>query len=304
MAVLKYRDPTTGEWKTLSMSVGDTVPIGTVVEFASDKIPDNWLLCDGRAVSRNVYSELFSVLGTTWGSGDGSTTFNLPSKLGLVTVGKNTNDIDFATLGKKGGEKTHTLSIDEMPAHAHDFRSVLDNDNTQSGGSLPKGSDRQGRNNGWSTYIDWNTGNRAMANTGGDKAHNNLQPYVTSNFIIKAKQSSGLVGDVVDNLTSTSTINALSAKQGKVLNETKLGLYGGALFGELYTTCLEIDLSLANNNITTDDKLYPTTFSVQDKNNKIMARLEGIPRSNGEVQSFWYVRNYNTSGTMTRSSRY
>ena len=89
--------------------VGDTLPVGSVVEYASDTIPENWLLCDGRAVSRTTYAQLFKVIGTTWGAGDGSTTFNLPSKLGLVTVGKNSNDTSFKALNTKGGNKTTTL---------------------------------------------------------------------------------------------------------------------------------------------------------------------------------------------------
>lgn len=185
---------------------GDTLPIGSVIEFASDNIPDNWLLCNGQAVSRTDYAELFAAIGTTWGAGDGSTTFNVPTKEGLVTVGKKTSDSDFNALGKTGGEKEHTLTVDEMPAHNHgvSFSSGTGEYNTAARG------DGNNQEMGYAFT--------SVSSTGEGKAHNNLQPYTTSNFIIKAKQSAGVVATVVDNLNSDSTTDALSAAQGKKLN--------------------------------------------------------------------------------------
>lgn len=98
---------------------GDTLPIGAIMPFGSDTIPDNWLLCDGSAVSRTTYQQLFNTIGTTYGTGDGFTTFNLPNLQGKIPVGKNANDTDFDTLGETGGEKEHTLTIQEMPQHGH-----------------------------------------------------------------------------------------------------------------------------------------------------------------------------------------
>ena len=186
--------------------VPDSIPIGMVVEFPSDNIPDNWLLCNGQAVSRTDYAELFAAIGTTWGAGDGSTTFNVPTKEGLVTVGKKTSDSDFNALGKTGGEKEHTLTVDEMPAHNHgvSFSSETGEYNTAARG------DGNNQEMGYAFT--------SVSSTGEGKAHNNLQPYTTSNFIIKAKQSTGVVATVVDNLNSDSTTDALSAAQGKKLN--------------------------------------------------------------------------------------
>ena len=63
------------------------------------------MICDGRAVSRSDYSELFAVIGTTYGSGDGSTTFNLPNLKGRVPVGKDSSQTEFDTIGETGGSK-------------------------------------------------------------------------------------------------------------------------------------------------------------------------------------------------------
>lgn len=271
--------------------VGDTLPVGSVVEYASDTIPENWLLCDGRAVSRTTYAQLFKVIGTTWGVGDGSTTFNLPSKLGLVTVGKNSNDTSFKTLNTKGGNKTTTLTSEQLPAHTHSVPAhshglnshthTYDKSATGTGSTtltvdqIPShnhikyafgswGSSTENRTRiGASVYVGKDQGNpqyedgtqNVTGSTGGGKGHthtitltstntgkasgntansselttgngpgkatafSNLPPYVTSNFIIKAANSTPVMGSVVDNLTSTSTTNALSANQGKILNE-------------------------------------------------------------------------------------
>lgn len=155
----------------------DSLPVGAVIEWFSDTIPNNWLLCDGQAVSRTDYSSLFNVLGTTYGQGDGTTTFNLPNKKGKVAVGKDTNDTDFNVLGKTGGEKEHTLTITEIPAHSHQQYITANN-----GGNAYR-KDYVADEQNLQIYPQCQTG---LA--GGGQAHNNLQPYVISNFIIKAKQ--------------------------------------------------------------------------------------------------------------------
>lgn len=185
---------------------GDTLPVGVVVEYPSDKIPENWLLCNGQEVSRTEYSELFNAIGTTWGEGDGNSTFNLPTKEGLVTVGKKESDTDFNTLGKTGGEKEHKLTVQEMPNHNHKIN------NSTSLYALEAGNGNQEFGTGASLSKEI-----TVNSAGEDQPHNNLQPYVVSNFIIKAKQSAGIIATVVDNLESESEIDALSARQGKKL---------------------------------------------------------------------------------------
>lgn len=186
---------------------GDTLPVGAIMPFGSDTIPENWLLCNGQAVSRTEYQQLFNTIGITFGQGDGFTTFNLPNLKGKVVVGKDENDTDFDTLGNTGGEKEHTLTINEMPSHNHQSSNYFEGSGGTSGvWAVRSLADLTG-------YKD------TSSQTGGNQAHNILQPYQVQNYIIKAKQSAGVVATVVDNLNSTSTTDALSANQGKVLNE-------------------------------------------------------------------------------------
>ncbi|MBE5820449.1 MAG: hypothetical protein E7310_06545 [Clostridiales bacterium] len=101
--------------------LGSGLPVGSVFQFASDNVPNKFLLCNGQAVSRTTYSQLFAVIGTTYGAGDGSSTFNVPNLKTRVPVGKDSSNTSFSSLGKTGGSATHTLSTNEMPSHTHTF---------------------------------------------------------------------------------------------------------------------------------------------------------------------------------------
>ena len=152
---------------------------GSITIYAGSTAPAGYLLCDGQAISRTTYSDLFDIIGTTYGTGDGSTTFNIPNLKGKVIVGVDSNDSDFDTLGETGGEKEHTLTIDEMPKHDH--KANEDNANDlfayQSSTISAYGSTSA---TGYGLYRGKNT-----AKTGGDQPHNIMQPYVVLNYIIK-----------------------------------------------------------------------------------------------------------------------
>ena len=145
------------------------IPAGTINMFGGSTAPTGWLICNGNAVSRTTYSGLFSIIGTTYGTGDGSTTFNLPNLKGKVVVGLDSGDTSFDALGETGGEKTHTLTIDEIPSHTHNLNGTK---------ALAGGSSYE-----W--YDNPSTNKLPTGAKGGGGSHNNLQPYITLNYIIK-----------------------------------------------------------------------------------------------------------------------
>ena len=175
------------------MPTGDTFPIGAITSYAGSIAPTNWLICDGSAISRTTYADLFDAIGTTYGVGDGSTTFNLPNLKGRVITGLDSSQTEFDTLGETGGEKAHTLTIAEMPSHKHNMR-VKQNASGFSDG-YPAGGN---------TY-EYSDNEYPIQNTGGGQPHNNLQPYITLNYIIKAFQSSGTVANVSTTTTTSDT---------------------------------------------------------------------------------------------------
>ena len=185
---------------------GESLPIGSMIPFGSqENIPSNWKICDGSAISRETYAELFDVIGTSYGAGDGSTTFNLPDKRGRVSVGLDSNQTEFDTIGKKDGEKTHTLTIGEVIQH--DLW-TCNGDYSPNIRTL------------FSHGVDYGITTHNKTNT---QPHNNLQPYEVDVWIIKVSNLAGSLNiesaNVIDNLTSTSATDALSANMGKELNE-------------------------------------------------------------------------------------
>lgn len=196
------RNPDTNEWEEVFLPpTGDTLPVGSISAYGGEKIPTNWLKCNGEAISRTDYPDLFKAIGTTYGSGDGSKTFNLPDLSERVAVG-NAGDGEFS-LGTTGGEKEHKLTIDEMPSHTHTITTNINASGFGTNNSLARG------NNG---SFETKSGSPYIANTGGSKAHNNMQPYIALNFIIKAKQSVGVVGTVTSNINDTNDNAVPNAK--------------------------------------------------------------------------------------------
>lgn len=199
---MKILDKTTQTYKELVLKPGgDTLPIGSIVAFASDTIPNGWLLCDGSVVSRTTYSELFNAIGLNYVE-DGvewldEERFPLPNAKGRTLVGKDSTDTDFNKLGKTSGEKTHTLTVDEMPSHKH---------------SMNFGDSAGGDGSGFVYSSTSGNNNVFMLETGGGQAHNNLQPSLTLNYIIKAKNTVVIKGDVIQETDTASTTNVYSAK--------------------------------------------------------------------------------------------
>ena len=180
-------------------------PVGTILDFAGTTAPSGYLFCYGQAVSRSTYSALFTTLGTVYGSGDGSTTFNLPDCRGRVSAGKDnmggtsadrltaadaTNGVDGDTLGGVGGKERHQITVTELASHAH---SVYDPGHAHVQAIGYNGAtavNRQALSAGSSTSYGQPTTNSSGTGIGiyaegGNGPHNNVQPTIIFNKIIK-----------------------------------------------------------------------------------------------------------------------
>jgi microcystin-dependent protein len=153
------------------------IPVGSVVPYISTKAPRGWLSCNGQEVSREEYSNLFSIIGTTYGVGDTETTFNLPNLVGRVIVGYGSEDgLTSRSMGDTGGDESHTLSIDEIPSHSH----TVSNTVQKTGNDTPGSLDDTGNE---IDNVDTSTTN--TSSIGGGQSHNNMQPFTVLNYIIK-----------------------------------------------------------------------------------------------------------------------
>lgn len=154
------------------------LPVGAMTPFAGASAPAGWLLCYGQAVSRSTYAHLFEALGTTYGTGDGTATFNLPDLRGRSVFGKDNmggsgasrvtsavSGVDGTALGAVGGDQ-------RMPQHSHKYSSIIvpggnTQTNVQAGGQ-------------WWVNLDQDTG------TAGSGASQNMPPAIVLNWIIYA----------------------------------------------------------------------------------------------------------------------
>jgi microcystin-dependent protein len=161
-------------------SSGFSVSSGFILPFGGGTAPSGWLQCDGAAVSRSTYSDLFAIIGTIYGAGDGSTTFNLPDLQGRVIMGQGGSvalrtPSDLENIGDTFGSQTHTLTVNEMPSHSHSYSFRMGLESGRSG-SDPKGTEID-------EYERTFKGNTNK--TGGEGAHNNIQPSIVINYLIK-----------------------------------------------------------------------------------------------------------------------
>lgn len=138
--------------------------------------PKGWALCDGQLLPINQNQALFSLLGTTYG-GDGRVSFGLPDLRGRAPLHMGGGH----TLGERGGEQAHTLSISEIPTHTH----VLNGDSVAANTNVPTGGYLAQINNGYGPAQNLVAlGAGALANAGGSQAHLNMQPFLTLSFCI------------------------------------------------------------------------------------------------------------------------
>lgn len=175
------------------LASGAVTPAGIINPYAGTTAPAGWLLCYGQDVSRTIESDLFAAIGETYGSGDGSTTFNVPDLRGRVIGGKDdmggiganrltgvSGSVDGDSLGNTGGNETHTLTTAELPAHNHSGTVDLRTNWEAGTSSLSPIGTGSARYDGTASRPSLD-----IANTGGGNAHANVQPTLILNYIIK-----------------------------------------------------------------------------------------------------------------------
>ena len=197
--------------------------IGNIIAFTGQSVPSGYLVCDGSAVGREEYPELFSVIGTTYGAGDGISTFNLPSISGKTLLCTSSSHL----IGSTGGEEEHSIVSSEMPSHAHTIPAhshentigiktpSLSHTITQPvftyvglSGSTSRIRSGQAASTGTTSATMSRSANLAIAdhpatpctvtggildcpafnteNTGVGQGHNNMMPYLAVKYLIKA----------------------------------------------------------------------------------------------------------------------
>ena len=196
------------------------VPTGALFDFAAVTPPSGYLACDGSAVSRATYAALFAVIGTVWGAGDGSTTFNIPDYRGRVSAGYDasnatgrltdaeTGGADASAIGNTGGEQAHVLVTAELACHTHTVNDSGHTHTVNDSGHQHPAETGQFYNTSGPTQIASGTGVPANgatdtgsattgitnasattgitnATTGSSTAHNNVQPVGIALKIIK-----------------------------------------------------------------------------------------------------------------------
>lgn len=161
------------------------MPVGVVLPYASSSAPTGWLNCLGQELYRGDYPDLFAAIGTTYGAGDGSTTFRIPNLAGRVVVGQGSGSgLTTRSMGSTGGAETHTLTTGEMPSHSHTSNAVgstlglLTADGNNTAGAGLDSSPVEPNLYAAPAALSINS-----AGSGG--AHNNMQPFAVLNYIIK-----------------------------------------------------------------------------------------------------------------------
>ena len=164
------------------------IPAGTIVQSAAINEPAGWYNCDGRILTIELHQDLFNAIQFAYSSGNFSVedlSFNIPDMRGRVGIGYGTGyGLTNRDLAASGGKETHTLTVDEMPAHSHGSNAT----GGSAGGLIRTTGNNTAVNvDGSSVEPDLYAQTVALSinNTGSDASHNNMQPYLVLRYLIK-----------------------------------------------------------------------------------------------------------------------
>lgn len=181
--------------------VCDAIPIGTIAAFGGTNLPAGWMLCNGSVVSSTTLPDLFKAIGTTWGVGGIGGDFNVPNLIGRTIVGVGFQiGLSMRSLADVFGEETHTITGHEYPAHVH---------NVSYGSSTPGAGINQAvaSTSASANVVNTSTNLDSLGTIGSCLPHNNMQPSVAVNWMIKYAFFEGYVnpfdGSGVVGLTGT-----------------------------------------------------------------------------------------------------
>ena len=178
---------------TAAQTVLGAVPPGAIMEYGGSTAPAGWLLCDGSAVSRATYAALFAAIGTAYGAGDNSTTFNVPDRRDRFGIGASGT----VARGSTGGSTTSggtALTTAQMPSHTHTGTTSTNGDHSHFTTGFLGGAGAGPNSSFDPVNINRDTNVAGAHNhtfttnaTGGGEAHTHsiMPPYVASNYIIK-----------------------------------------------------------------------------------------------------------------------
>ena len=176
---------TNANWDVVDEFIQMAMPVGAIIDYAGPNPPPGWLSCDGRAVSRTTYSELFASIGGAWGNGDGSTTFNLPSANGRAAIGAGSVTDANGTVRSYGfaqrvGSLSYTIAQANLPAYwlATDMQGTHSHaGSTANGGAHVHTTDAQGAHNhdtagtGFGTPVQYSHQHTGVTDIQGNHTH-------------------------------------------------------------------------------------------------------------------------------------